>query len=69
MGEAAEKETKEAEKSAIQRKKAAERAAAEALMEQIRQSASPFQAVEYVERELEEAGFERLALQKPWQLR
>lgn len=68
MGEAAEKETKEAEKSAIQRKKAAERAAAEALMEQIRQSASPFQAVEYVERELEEAGFERLALQKPWQL-
>lgn len=64
-----EKETRETEKSTVQKEKAAGRAAAEALIEQIRRSCAPFQAVEYVERELDEAGFRRLALQSPWQLR
>ncbi len=43
--------------------------AAEALIKQIGQSTSPFHAVAYVENELEGEGFQRLALNQPWQLK
>lgn len=44
------------------------REAAQALMDQIGESTSPFMAVEYVKKELAEAGFEELALNESWSL-
>lgn len=47
----------------------AARQAAQALMEQIDRSTSPFLAVHYVKQELLEAGFQLLELDEPWKLR
>ncbi len=47
---------------------AEQRQAAQALMDQIDKSTSPFQAVEYVKEELEKAGFTPLSLREKWEI-
>ena len=46
-----------------------QREAAQALIDQIAQSTSPFQTVEYVKRELEAAGFTPLSLREKWEIK
>ena len=46
-----------------------QREAAQALIDQIEQSTSPFQTVEYAKRELEAAGFTALSLREKWEIK
>lgn len=52
----------------MEKKMTVQRAAAQALIEQIDRSTSPFHAVEYVKQELAEAGYQELAFQQPWEI-